>query len=185
MDCAGFRRISMLAAPAALLMLLGLSAAAWTQAAFDRPGGDYASAVVRSGDPAICAARCDREARCRAWSFTYPTGGGRAVCWLKSEVPARVENTCCVSGVRGAGVIEPRVGSVEFGIDRFGGDYRGFDTAPQANGESCSAACTADPRCRAWTYLRPGYAGPAARCYLKSRITAPHRRPCCMSGVVR
>ena len=42
------------------------------QAGFDRPGGDYARFVVPSGDPAVCAARCDREARCRAWTFSYP-----------------------------------------------------------------------------------------------------------------
>ena len=32
-----------------------------------------------------------------------------------------------VSGVRGAGVIEPRSGPVETAIDRFGGDYRSFE----------------------------------------------------------
>ena len=67
------------------------------QAGFDRPGGDYASAVERSADPASCAARCDREPRCRAWSFVYPGSSGQnAVCWLKSQVPKRAENTCCV-----------------------------------------------------------------------------------------
>ena len=40
-------------------------------------------------------------------------------------------------------------------------------------------------RCRAWTYLRPGYGGPAARCFLKDRVKPPRRRPCCISGVVR
>jgi hypothetical protein len=33
--------------------------------------------------------------------------------------------------------------------------------------------------------VRPGYLGPSARCYLKDRITAPRRKPCCISGVVR
>ena len=186
MHFAAFRRALNLATSktAALLVLLALCGPVWAQAAFDRPGGDYASGIVRSGDPAVCAARCDRDARCRAWSFVYPTAGARAVCWLKSEVPTRIENRCCVSGVRGGGVIEPRNDTAEFGIDRLGGDYRSFDTAPQAQGESCAAACTAEPRCRAWTYLRPGYAGADARCYLKSRVTRPHRRPCCISGVV-
>ena len=42
------------------------------QSGFDRPGGDYARFTVPSGDPAVCAARCDRDARCRAWTFSYP-----------------------------------------------------------------------------------------------------------------
>ena len=50
---------------------------------------------------------------------------------------------------------------------------------------SCEAACKADGKCRAWTYTRPGYAGAAARCYLKNRLTRPRRKPCCISGVVR
>ena len=41
-----------------------------------------------------------------------------AICWLKNQVPPREEDKCCVSGVRGAGVIEPRRGAVEFSIDR-------------------------------------------------------------------
>lgn len=156
------------------------------QEAFDRPGGDYANFTVRSGDPAACAARCDRDGRCRAWSFTYPSpGGAQAICHLKSRVPQRVENPCCMSGVKGSGVVEPRGGAVEFSIDRFGGDLRHFDTAPDPSGKACADACTAEAKCRAWTYVRPGYQGPAARCYLKSRVTPPRRKPCCMSGVVR
>jgi hypothetical protein len=171
----------------AVLLLLAVLATAGTHAqeAHDRPGGDYANFVVRSGDPAACSARCDREGRCKAWSFAYPTATARGVCWLKSEVPNRVENPCCVSGVRGGGVIEPRSNAAEFGIDRTGGDYRHFDTPPQPDGDSCAAACKGDSRCRAWTYSRPGYMGPQAHCFLKSRVTRPRKKPCCISGVVR
>ena len=159
---------------------------ALAQTGFDRPGGDYSNFAVRSGDPNACAARCDRETRCRAWSFSYPTpGGGGATCWLKSSVPARKEHSCCVSGVKGSGVIEPRARDREFGMDRFGGDYRNFETAPDPNGEPCAAACKAENRCRAWTYVRAGYIAGGARCYLKSRVTPPRKRPCCVSGVVR
>ena len=87
---------------------------AQAQTNFDRPGGDYQSSPVPSGDPADCALVCERDRRCRAWSFNYPGDtAGSAVCWLKSSVPARVEDSCCVSGVRGAGVVEPRNGAVE------------------------------------------------------------------------
>ena len=98
-------------------------------------GGDYLSFQVRNGDPAVCAARCERDARCRAWSFSYPrTANTAATCWLKSQVPPRVEDKCCVSGVRGAGVIEPRKGPIEYSIDRLGGDYRNLDVAADAVG---------------------------------------------------
>jgi hypothetical protein len=167
-------------------LLSAVQAPTEAQTGFDRPGGDYTSFAVRGGDPAVCAERCDRDARCRAWSFAYPTTRGqRATCWLKADVPARVEDACCVSGVRGGGVIEPRGGDHEFGIDRVGGDYRNFETPANANGDPCAAACKAETRCRAWTYVRPGYQGPSARCYLKSRVTPPRRKPCCVSGVVR
>lgn len=159
---------------------------ALAQTGFDRPGGDYTHFIIRSGDPAVCAARCERDPRCRAWSFSYPgTAGPSAICWLKSRVPPRTKNNCCVSGVKGVGVIAPRNRSIEFGIDRVGGDYRIFDTPPNATGAGCRAACEADLRCRAWTYVRPGYQGPNARCYLKHRVRPPRRRPCCISGVVR
>ena len=60
---------------ACVVMLAFLAAAASTrpalaQANFDRPGGDYLSAPVTSGDPAECALVCERDRRCRAWTFS-------------------------------------------------------------------------------------------------------------------
>ncbi len=171
---------------AGLFALLAASADAHAQAGFDRPGGDYFSYPVRSGDPAACAARCEREGRCRAWSFSYPqTAVSQAVCWLKSSVTARVENNCCISGVRGAAVAEPRNETAEFAIDRTGGDYKDITVPADPSGATCKAACEADNKCRAWTYARPGYLGKEARCFLKSQIKPPRRKPCCISGVVR
>ena len=97
----------------------------------------------------------------------------------------RIASTCCVSGVRGTGVIEPRSGPIEFGVDRNGGDYRHFDLADRCQRQELRGACEAEEGCRAWTYVRPGYVGPSAVCYLKNRITRPVRKPCCISGVVR
>ena len=152
----------------AVLAAVAMPRAALAQTAFDRPGGDYSSGPVASGDPADCALTCERDRRCRAWSFNYPTDvNAGAVCWLKSTVPARVPNSCCVSGVRGAGVVEPRNGAIETSIDRFGGDYKNFDLKSSESEEACQAACTADNKCRAWTYARPGYAGRDAHCFLK------------------
>jgi hypothetical protein len=164
---------------------LGLTAAQ-AQSGFDRPGGDYANAIVANGDPAVCAARCEREARCRAWAFSYPSGANSpAMCWLKREVVPRVEAKCCVSGVRGAGVIEPHDDNLEYSIDRTGGDYRNFETTADPKGKPCADACQADNRCRAWTYRRAGYSVTVPHCYLKEVIKPPRHRPCCISGVVR
>lgn len=169
-----------------LLAGLIVAGAAQAQSGFDRYGGDYLKFEIRSGDPEVCAQRCERDDRCQAWSFSYPrTANAVATCWLKNKVPPRNDNKCCVSGVRGAGVIAPRKGPVEFGIDRLGGDYRDFETPPEPAGAACGAACEGDSRCRAWTYVRPGYIGAAARCFLKERITRPRQKPCCISGVVR
>ncbi|WP_315835755.1 PAN domain-containing protein [Bradyrhizobium prioriisuperbiae] len=156
------------------------------QANFDRPGGDYLSSPILSGDPADCALQCERDKRCRAWSFNYPTyAAAEAVCWLKNNVPQRVENNCCVSGVRGAGVVEQRTGAVEMSTDRFGGDYRSFELKASDGDEGCRQACEGDNKCRAWTYSRPGYVGKDARCFLKSQIKPPRRKPGFASGVVR
>jgi len=165
-------------------VVLCLPSGSGAQVGFDRHGSDYANFPVRSGDPALCAARCDRDGRCRAWSFNYPTADHAAVCWLKSQVPPRVEDGASVSGVHGSGVIEPRHGMREFSIDRTGGDYRNLEVPPNTTGETCKAACDAEAQCRAWTYARPGYLGPEARCFLKDRVMPPHHKPCCISGVV-
>ena len=171
---------------ALMLAVLAAASPAQAQSGYDRRGGDYLNFQIRNGDPAVCAARCERDARCRAWSFSYPrTASTIATCWLKNKVPQRLEDKCCVSGVRGAGVIEPRKGPIEFSIDRVGGDYRNFEPPPDASGAACKAACDAENRCRAWTYVRPGYYGPTARCYLKDQLKPPRPKPCCISGVVR
>jgi len=65
--------------------------------------------------------------------------------------------------------------------DRSGGDYTGFDVNTD-HIEDCEAACKADAKCAAWTYVKPGIQGPHARCYLKSVIPAISDNACCVSG---
>jgi hypothetical protein len=129
---------------------------------------------------------CERDRKCHAWSFNYPTDPTiGAVCWLKSAVPARVQDNCCVTGVRGAGVVERSGGGVESSIDRAGGDYKSFDVKIDEGDEACKAACTADNKCRAWTYARPGYIGKEPHCFLKKDIKPPRHKAGFASGVVR
>ena len=80
---------------------------------------------------------------------------------------------------------EQRDTTVEMFTDRVGGDYRNFEVKADDRGEVCRAACDGDKQCRAWTYVRAGYIGAAPRCFLKSEIKPPRRKPCCISGVVR
>jgi hypothetical protein len=156
------------------------------QSSFDRPGSDYTSAPITSGDPADCALMCERDRKCHAWSFNYPTDPTTgAVCWLKSTVPPRVQDNCCVTGVRGAGVVEPRSGGVESSIDRAGGDYKSFDIKNGEGNDVCRSACTADNKCRAWTFARAGYVGKEAHCFLKKDIKPPRHKAGYASGVVR
>lgn len=160
--------------------------AARAQTNFDRPGENYTRFSLKSGDPAECGLRCERDRRCAAWSFSYPVVKGEgAMCALKSAVPPRVESTCCVSGIRGAGVVETKTGEFEMSIDRPGGDYRHFPLRPNGDAAACKAACDGDKKCRAWTYVRGGYISVYPRCYLKSKVRTPRRKPCCISGVVR
>jgi hypothetical protein len=174
------------AAFALLLTVAALARPAEAQMNFDRPGGDYQRAPSQSGDPAECAMVCERDKRCRAWSFNYPSDGSEdGVCWLKNTVPPRIESFCCVSGVRGAGVIEPRNAAIESSTDRSGGDYRSFELKSGEKDEICKTACTGDNTCRAWTYARAGYAGREPRCFLKKEIKPPRRKPGYISGVVR
>jgi hypothetical protein len=170
----------------AFLLAIHAALPAQAQSSFDRPGGDYQNSPVTSGDPADCALSCERDRRCRAWTFAYPTEiAASAVCWLKNTVPARVPDSCCVSGVRGAGVVEPRNPGVENSIDRVGGDYKNFELKSGESDEACQAACTGDTKCRAWTFARAGYVGREAHCFLKKEIKPPRRKAGFTSGVVR
>src|SRR5213078_5229491 len=100
---------------------------------------------------------CERDRKCRAWSFRYPNteeaGTERpvfAACWLKGTVPERVPSPASVSGVRGAGVIELRNSAIEMSTDRPGGDYRNLVVPLSPNGDTCKAACEGEEACRAW-----------------------------------
>ena len=74
---------------------------------------------------------------------------------------------------------------IETSIDRAGGDYRNFELKSGEGDEACKAACTADNKCRAWTYARPVYVGKDAHCFLKKEIKPPRRKAGFISGVVR
>lgn len=74
---------------------------------------------------------------------------------------------------------------MEWNVDRMGLDYRNFDL-PRADPGLCEEECAADPKCKAWTYVKPNTTqGPRPRCWLKHSVPAPRESDCCVSGVKR
>ncbi|MCJ7444236.1 MAG: PAN domain-containing protein [Methanotrichaceae archaeon] len=63
-----------------------------------------------------------------------------------------------------------------------GSDYRDFDLKI-ADPKLCAQVCTDDPTCVACTYVKPGYQGPNARCWLKNNVASQVQDECCVSGV--
>jgi hypothetical protein len=71
---------------------------------------------------------------------------------------------------------------LEDNTDRPGNNYGDFNL-PHPELELCLMECQNDPRCKAFTYVRPGFQGPKARCWLKDAVPTAKPSPCCISGV--
>lgn len=67
----------------------------------DRLGNDIADMPV-GNDPALCAAQCEANPECKAWTWVRPGAEDTARCYLKNPVPEAGPAECCVSGLRGA-----------------------------------------------------------------------------------
>jgi hypothetical protein len=72
--------------------------------------------------------------------------------------------------------------SLEPNTNRYGNDYRNI-IMDIPDPELCRSECEKDPKCRAFTYVKPGVQGPKARCWLKDRVPAPSANSSCISGV--
>ena len=74
--------------------------------------------------------------------------------------------------------------SLEHDIDRPGKDIRSFTlSSPDPN--MCREECLKDPKCRAFTYVKPGVQSPQAKCWLKNGVPSQVKNTNCISGVVR
>jgi len=72
----------------------------------DRPGSDYRNFDLASADPNMCAAACQDDPGCQAFSYNPPgMSGPNAKCWLKNGVPAKVAADGVVSGVKGGSAV--------------------------------------------------------------------------------
>ncbi len=67
----------------------------------DRAGGDYRSfELADDPDGKACAAACQAESRCRAWTYRRPGYGSTAPrCYLKETIKPPHHRPCCISGV--------------------------------------------------------------------------------------
>jgi hypothetical protein len=64
------------------------------------------------------------------------------------------------------------------GIMLQSGDYDSFKIPGARGAGACAEACERDPRCRAWTYVRP-----VEQCRLKFEIGIAVENNCCISGI--
>ncbi|WP_083519363.1 PAN domain-containing protein [Bradyrhizobium jicamae] len=67
--------------------------------------------------------------------------------------------------------------------DRPGNDFRNI--ALRGNAQDCRNLCLKAPACRAWTFVKPGFHGPSARCFLKNPTPPAFANACCTSGIAR
>lgn len=65
------------------------------------------------------------------------------------------------------------------GVDTPGRDYARF---PAPNVLTCRHSCGGETACQAYTWVKPGFQGPQAICYLKSAEPAIVKNPCCDSA---
>lgn len=71
---------------------------------------------------------------------------------------------------------------MEVDVNRIGEDYLDF-TLTYPDPALCKEACANDEHCKACTYVKPGYQGPDARCWLKDEVPPPTPGKCCISWV--
>lgn len=149
----------------------------------DRPGSDYRSIDLTDPDPRQCQRECERDGRCRAWTYARPgVAGENAKCFFKSPAPGAARNECCISGLNGPGAgpgVPPGPRFLE-NTRRDGSvlrDYRTYEGV-----EACRAGCSADGRCGDWMYSKPSRPGRAGRCYLMRPGSRPVPDTCCTSS---
>lgn len=73
----------------------------------------------------------------------------------------------------------------EEGVDRWGDDLYPIPIVmPRDDAMLCATACMQDPRCKAFTYVRPNtIRGPTGECFLKSGPGVVRSHVCCISGL--
>lgn len=162
----------------------------------DRPGMDYKDFDL----PQLgwCQAECVKDPQCQAFTFSQLGAVfSQAHCWLKRGISSPIARTGFISGTKknssgaasggnlsptpegGAAPIGTALGQLEIDVDRFGMDYKDFDS-PQP--QHCQAQCAGDPQCKAFTFSQPGAVFPGGHCWLKNNVPPKTPRMGFISG---
>jgi hypothetical protein len=72
--------------------------------------------------------------------------------------------------------------AMEYLTNRMGSNYQSLNLA-QADPALCQSRCDEEAQCKAWTYVKPGFQGPKARCWLKHDVPLARPDACCVSAV--
>jgi hypothetical protein len=86
-----------------IVLLFALQKASATMSIYpgDQPGMNYRNFDLPSDDPTLCSTECDKDVKCKAYTYVKPGyQGSKARCWLKSDIPAVKQNSCCISGTK-------------------------------------------------------------------------------------
>ena len=82
------------------VVLLSVPANAARDGSTDRPGLDFKTIELSAPNPDLCENACKKDSKCRAWTYSWPGAKGpKAMCALKTGVPPKRADTCCISGV--------------------------------------------------------------------------------------
>ncbi len=135
----------------------------------DRQGKDVRSFAAARWQ--VCSSSCASQKQCRAYTFVAGSGGG--TCWLKEGITPARPNSKAVSGVK-------LMGAIERGFNRQGGDLAAGVSSEDP--PACLRACQGDPRCQAWTWVKPKGKGQGV-CWLKGTSPAAVNDDCCFSGI--
>jgi hypothetical protein len=108
-----------------------------------------------------------------------PTGNITAVPGASGTAPGPGAGISPGPTAQPAGTVQP---GMENDVDRPGNDYRSFDLS-SPDPTLCKQACDDDPNCKAFTYVKPGFQGTSARCWLKNAVPSAVPSSCCISGV--
>jgi hypothetical protein len=131
--------------------------------------------------PECCRDACRKDPKCKAYTWVKPgVQGPTARCWLKNGVPAKSTDYNTISGrkVSSAPPPPPTVRrattvTIEQNTNYFGMDYNdGKLPRDNCGPECCRDECKKDPKCKAYTWVKPGVQGPTARCWLKNGVPA-------------
>lgn len=160
-----------------LILLTMFPLSAFAEDGINLPGDDYANFSAPTLNS--CRNTFAGESECRAYTWVKPAAQGQSGrCWLKSALPARVKDMCCISGSREA--IKEASVKAEAKINRPGLDFKNFQTK---GWQTCESACTENTTCKSWTYTLAGVQGPTGRCWLKKGVARPISDSNMASGV--